>query len=195
MLEGRSVAGIITSLGNNKKLLKPKKLLEKQNLKDTEGKSSLKEASDEELLQIGKKIRKQNRKESKILIGIAILITSVFTYFTINVIRQNSVDKESIQVLKFQEKERQFLLQIDKGDQWFEKGKWSNSIFYYKKAKEIFPKNYDINYRLVRSYSFECENEFQNCREAKKLLDKLFLMFPDKEKELLEIKGMLEYEY
>ncbi|WP_298311354.1 hypothetical protein [uncultured Aquimarina sp.] len=55
MLEGRSVAGIITSLSNNKKLLKSKKLLEKQNLKDTEGKSSLKEASDEELLQIRKK--------------------------------------------------------------------------------------------------------------------------------------------
>ncbi|WP_298311352.1 hypothetical protein [uncultured Aquimarina sp.] len=127
------------------------------------------------------------------------MVTSVFAYFVIGIIYQNNIDsknlQENAQALQFKKQERQFLLQIDKGDQWFEKGKWSNSIFYYKKAKEIFPKNYDINYRLVRSYSFECESEFQNCREAKKLLDKLFLMFPDKEKELLEIKGMLEYEY
>ncbi|MFD2561264.1 hypothetical protein [Aquimarina rubra] len=204
MFGGGSVQGMITSLSNNKKLLRSKRLFQKErtflntkkeSLKATEGKLNFKKASQEELLQIGKKIRKQNRKENTILIGIAILIISVFTYFTINVIRQNSIDKESIQVLKFQEKEKQFLVLINKGDEWFEKGKWYNSIFYYEKAKEIFPKNYDINYRLVRSYSFECESEFQNCHEAKKLLDKLFLMFPDKEKDLLEIKGKLEYEY
>ncbi|WP_027391948.1 hypothetical protein [Aquimarina latercula] len=195
MLEGESIRGVISSLRNNETLLRSKELLEKENLKDTEGKSSLKKASEEEIQQIGKKIRKENRKEKKILIGIAILITSVFTYFTINVIRQNTVDTESIEILKFQEKEKEFLILIEKGDEWFEKGKWSNSIFYYEQAKEVFQKNYEINYRLVRSYSFQCESEFKNCHEAKELLDKLFFMFPDKEKELLEIKEKLEYEY
>ncbi|SEL48549.1 hypothetical protein SAMN04487910_2599 [Aquimarina amphilecti] len=195
MLEGESIRGVMSSLRNNETLLRPKELLEKENLKDTEGKSSLKKASEEEIQQIGKKIRKENRKEKKILIGIAILITSVFTYFTINVIRQNTVDTESIEILKFQEKEKEFLILIEKGDDWFEKGKWSNSVFYYEQAKEVFQKNYEINYRLVRSYSFQCESEFKNCHKAKELLDKLFLMFPDKEKELLEIKEKLEYEY
>ncbi|WP_405207337.1 hypothetical protein [Aquimarina sp. LLG6339-5] len=195
MFEGRSVRGITIGLSNDKKLLRSKELLKKEDLKDTKGKSSLKQATEEELQQIGKKIRKENRKEKKILIGIAILITSVFTYFTINVIRKNTVDKENIEVLKFQEKEKQFLILIEKGDDWFEKGKWYNSIFYYEQAKEVFQKNYDINYRLVRSYSFHCESEFKNCYEAKELLEELFLMFPDKEKELLDIKEKLEYEY
>ncbi|AXT54475.1 hypothetical protein D1815_01455 [Aquimarina sp. AD1] len=195
MLGGESIRGVISSLRNNETLLRSKVLLEKENLKDTEGKSSLKKASEEEIQQIGKKIRKENRKEKKILIGIAILITSVFTYFTINVIRQNTVDTESIEILKFQEKENEFLILIEKGDEWFEKGKWSNSVFYYEQAKEVFQKNYEINYRLVRSYSFQCESEFKNCHKAKELLDKLFFMFPDKEKELLEIKEKLEYEY
>lgn len=195
MFEGRSVRGITIGSSNDKKLLRSKELLKKEDLKDTKGKSSLKQATEEELQQIGKKIRKENRKEKKILIGIAILITSVFTYFTINVIRKNTVDKENIEVLKFQEKEKQFLILIEKGDDWFEKGKWYNSIFYYEQAKEVFQKNYDINYRLVRSYSFHCESEFKNCYEAKELLEELFLMFPDKEKELLGIKEKLEYEY
>ncbi|WP_299184963.1 hypothetical protein [uncultured Aquimarina sp.] len=195
MFEGRSVRGIITSLSNDKKLVRYKKLLEKKNFKSTRRKVKFKNPSEEELEQIRKKIRKQSRKESKILIGIAILITSVFTYFTIHVIRENNVDTESIQALKFQEKEKKFLLLVHKGDDWFEKGKWYNSIFYYEQAKEVFQRNYEINYRLVRSYSFHCESEFKNCHKAKELLDKLFIMFPEKEKELLEIKEKLEYEY
>ncbi len=208
MFGGGSAQGMKKSLSNNKKLLRSKRLFQKEQtflnikkeyLKATKGKVDLKKASKEELQQIRKKIIKERRKENRVLIGIAIVIASVMIYFTINVIQQNNKDSknllENAQVLQFKKLERQFLLQIDKGDEWFEKGKWHNSIFYYKKAKEIFPKNYEINYRLVRSYSFECESEFKNCHDAKNLLDKLFLMFPDKEKELLEIKGKLEYEY
>lgn len=204
MFGGGSVQGMITSLSNNKKLLRSKKLFKKERtllnikkeyLKATKGKLNLKKVSKEELQEIRKKVIKQRRKENILLIGFAIVITSVMIYFTVKVIRQSNVDIEHIQTLKFKEKEKEFLVFIDKGDDWFEKGKWHNSIFYYKKAKEVFPKNYEINYRLVRSHSFECESEFKNCRDAKELLDKLFLMFPDKEKELLEIKGKLVYEY
>lgn len=204
MIGGGSIQGMITSLSNNKNLLRSKRLFKKERtflnikkeyLKASEGKLNLKKASKEELQQIRKKIIKERRKENMVLISIAIVITSVIFYFTINVIQQNYIDIKNQQTLEFKKKEKEFLLLINKGDEWFEKGKWHNSIFYYEKAKEIFQKNYEINYRLVRSYSFQCESEFKNCHDAKKLLDKLFLMFPDKKKELLEIKGKLEYEY
>jgi len=39
--------------------------------------------------------------------------------------------------------------------------------------------------------SFQCESEFKNCHEAKKLLDTFLFIFPDKEKELLKIKDKL----
>ncbi|MBW1294787.1 hypothetical protein [Aquimarina litoralis] len=201
---GGSIQGMITSLSNNKKLLRSKKLFKKErtflnikkdSLKTSKGKLNVKKASKEELEQIRKKIKKQKRKENAILICIAVVITSFMTYFTFNLIQENTIDKEYIQTLKFKEKEKDFLILIGKGDEWFEKGKWSNSIFYYKQAKEIFAKNYDINYRLVRSYSFLCENEFKNCHDTKELLENLFVLFPEKETELLKIKDKLTYEY
>jgi tetratricopeptide (TPR) repeat protein len=118
-------------------------------------------------------------------------IKSLHRTQVINLILQNNITIKNQQTLEFKVKEKEFLSFINNGDEWFEKGKWHNSIFYYEKAKEIFPKNYEINYRLVRSYSFQCENEFKNCHEAKKLLEKLFLMFPNKENELLEIKDKI----
>ncbi|GAA3521328.1 hypothetical protein GCM10022393_39590 [Aquimarina addita] len=201
---GGSIQAMITSLSNNKKLLRSKRLFKKERtflnikkeyLNATEGKLNLKKASKEELQRIRKKIIKERRKENKIVIVIAIIITSIMIYFTVNIIQQNNYEIKNQKTLVFKKKEKEFLILVNKGDEWFEKGKWYNSIFYYEKAKKIFQKNYEINYRLVRSYSYQCESEFKNCREAKKLVDKLLLMFPDKEKELLEIKGKLEYEY
>ncbi len=201
---GGSVQGMITSLRNNKNLLRSKKLfnkertflrIKKENLKVSNGKLNSEKASKEELKQIRKKIVKERYKEKKIVIGITIIVASIFIYFTFNIIQQNNNDLKNQYALQFKNKEKKFLSFIHKGDEWFVKGKWYNSIFYYKKAKDVFPKNYEVNYRLVRSYSFQCENEFKDCHTAKKLLDKLFLSFPDKEDELLQIKDKLEYEY
>ena len=201
---GESIQGMITSLGNNKKLLRSKRLFKKErtflNIKKeyldaTEGKVNLKKASKQELKQIRKKIIKERRKENIILTATAMVMVSIIIYFTIHTIQQNNINTKNQQTIAFKKKEKEFLRLINEGDEWFEKGKWYNSIFYYEKAKEIFQKNYEINYRLVRSYSFQCESEFKNCSEAKKLVDNLFHMFPDKEKELSEIKDKLEYEY
>ena len=201
---GGSIQGMITSLGNNKKLLRSKRLFKKErtflNIKKeyldaTEGKVNLKKASKQELKQIRKKIIKERRKENIILTATAMVMVSIIIYFTIHTIQQNNINTKNQQTIAFKKKEKEFLRLINEGDEWFEKGKWYNSIFYYEKAKEIFQKNYEINYRLVRSYSFQCESEFKNCSEAKKLVDNLFHMFPDKEKELSEIKDKLEYEY
>lgn len=203
MFGGGSIQGMITSLSNNRKLLRSKKLfkkersflnLKKEYLKASEGEKNQKKSSKEELHRVRKKIIKERRRENVLLITVGIILLSAFTYFIIHIIEQENIAIKKQQTLEFKKKEKEFLSLIDDGDEWFEKGKWHNSIYYYKKAKDIFPKNYDVNYRLVRSYSFECENEFENCEKAKKLLDKLFQMYPDRKKELLKIKGILGYE-
>jgi len=200
---GASIQAMITTLSNNKKLLRSKRLFKKERtflsikkeyLNATEGKLSLKKASKEELQQIRNKIRAQRQKVMKIHIAIVMVIISVMTYFTITVVERHHIDNKNLQALVFNKKKKEFLKLVNEGDQWFVQGKWYNAIFCYKKAKEIF-QNYEVNYRLVSSYSFHCENQFKNCHEAKKLLDTLFQMFPGKEKELLEIKDKLEYEY
>lgn len=59
---------------------------------------------------------------------------------------------------------------------------------------EIFPKDYDINYRLAAAYCYRCEDEAKDCDEAKKLVVKLLHDFPDDEN-VLKLKEMLQYEF
>ena len=199
-----SIQGMINSLNNNKKLLRSLRLFKKEKtflnvkkeyLKAAEGKLILREASRVELRQLREKIKKQRRKDNILIIAIWLIASIAFIYFMFTTIREDIVAIKNQEALEFSKKEKEFLSLIIDGDEWFKKGKWHNSIFLYEKAKEIFPKNYDVNYRLVRSYGFQCENDYKNCDTAKKLLDELLLIFPNKEKELLEIKEKLEYEY
>lgn len=83
---------------------------------------------------------------------------------------------------------------INNGDQWLKKRKWHNAIFQYKKALEIFPTEYDINFRLASAYAYRCESKFENCFEAKELLNKLLSRDPENSK-LLKLKKVLEFEY
>jgi len=201
---GGSIQGMITSLKNNKKLLRSKKLFskernflntKKENLKATEGKLEFKEASKEELERVRNRIINQRKKERLIFIFVTIAVVGAFTFFAIQLIQQNRLAEEQQKTLQQKAKEKEFLFFLKNGDDWFEKAKWQNSIFYYKKAKSISPTNYEVNYRLVNSYSLQCEHEFKNCHTAKDLLEELFVKFPDKTKDLLVIKSRLEYEY
>lgn len=116
-------------------------------------------------------------------------------FFSLKLVLQNTYVLTNKQTLEQEDKEKSFLLLIKDGYLYFQNREWHHSIYFYKKAKDISPKNYDINYRLVRSYSYHCKNELKNCLETKELLNELFLVFPDKENQLLEVKSILEYEY
>ncbi|AXP83072.1 hypothetical protein CJ739_4014 [Mariniflexile rhizosphaerae] len=204
MFGGGSIQGMITSLNNNKKLLRSKRLfkkektflsLKKEYLKAASGKLDLKKASAKEILEIRKKVIKKRKKEHLIFIAMALIVISIFSYVPLKLIKQNNLLVKNQQTLEFKEKENKFLILIDDGDNWFKKGDWQNAIFQYQKAKKMFSDNYDVNYRLVNAYSLQCEREIKNCHVAKELLDKLILDFPEKKHELIKIKDRLEYEY
>lgn len=101
----------------------------------------------------------------------------------------SKLEKESLDI-----KKSAYLKLIEDGDKWLTKMKWHNAVFQYEKALEIFPKEYDINYRLTYALCLRCEADFTNCKEAKNKLEKLLLQYPNKS-ELIELKKMLEYEY
>ncbi|MGS2740902.1 hypothetical protein [Sinomicrobium sp. M5D2P17] len=204
MSGGGSIQGMINSLRNNKKLLRSKRLfskektflnIKKEYLKAAGGKLDFKKASKEDIIRIRKRVIKERQKDNILLIAIATISITIASYFTFKLVKQNYIAQESQKAILLKKKDEEFLTLIQNGDEWFEKAKWNNAVFYYKKAKELFPENYDINYRIVNSYSLQCEREFKNCIKAKKILDNLFLKFPDKKKELTNIKGRLEYEY
>ncbi|MFV0566442.1 MAG: hypothetical protein ACK5NB_11500 [Flavobacteriaceae bacterium] len=138
---------------------------------------------------------KARRRERILFVSLSCVVVGVFFFFTLKLIQRHNSALKNQQLLVFKEKERVFLSYINDGDNWFEKGKWKNAIFYYERAKAVFPKNYDANYRLVRTYSLQCERDYKNCNEAKALLGEILLTFPEREKQLLGFKDILQYEY
>ncbi|GGE31196.1 hypothetical protein [Psychroflexus planctonicus] len=201
---GGSIQGMITSLSNNKKLLRSKRLFHKEHsflkrkqeyVNASGKKTSLKKATKEELLAIRKKVIKERKKQNLLLLSIFILLLTIISYLASISFKQIDLKLEEQKKSEYNKKEKEFLLLVKEGDEWFKKGNWYNSVFKYEKAIKLFPENYDISYRLVNAYSFQCENDFENCQVAKKLLDELFFTFPNKKEELLEIKDRLHLEY
>ena len=97
--------------------------------------------------------------------------------------------------LNIQKQEQAYLKHIAFGDRWFSESNWHNAIFYYKKALELYPNDYDSSYRLLQAYGQNCEKELEDCAKAKDLLDELLVKFSDKKSELTQLKEVLNYEY
>jgi len=204
MVGGGSIQGMITSLRNNKELLRSKRFfskertflsIKKEYLKAAGGKIAFKNASQNDILKIREKIVKARKKESAILFLVSLIIILFIFYCGFRIIEYDYIVEEKQRLATFKEKETEFLLLIEQGDEWFIKARWHNSIFNYRKAKNLFPNNYEINYRLVYAYSLQCENDFKNCHLAKALLDQLLIKFPEEQQQLFEVKNRLKYEY
>ncbi|WP_334113043.1 hypothetical protein [Paucihalobacter sp.] len=199
-----SIQGMITTLRNNKKLLRSKRMFKKErsflNLKQeyfkaAGGRLAFKEASKEDLLKIRQKIIQERTKNTVLFSLVAALIFSCVFYLSIQFLRNERKVEEQQQAAQFKKQEKLFLKYLIEGDEWFEKGSCYNSIFSYERALEIFPDNYDVNYRIVTVYAVQCEMDYKNCFKAKELLESLFVKYPFKKDELIRIKDRLEYEF
>jgi hypothetical protein len=198
------IKSMIDSLRNNKMLLRRKGHFEKENtflnlskghFKTDRRKIKTKKASPEIL----KKIRTSAiSRRRKFVITYLILIMIGVSYITYTIVKIYKEDKSQTSVVLSTEKsvkENNFLVLVKKGDGWFKERKWDAALFYYNKAKVIFPNEYSINYRIAQTMSIKCEKKYLQCRETKAVLDSLFEKYPEKFKELNTIKERLSYEY
>ncbi|MCC4211899.1 tetratricopeptide repeat protein [Leeuwenhoekiella parthenopeia] len=201
---GSSAKGMIDSLRNNRKLLRKNSKFKKDrsflNLKETDlkgatGKPTFNAYSKEAIRKIKIKFKRRRKREKVFFVFLGFiglfLFVSLGRLLVKDVLRERN-DSRQEQIKK---NERLYLKHIEFGDRWFSQGKWKNAIFYYKQGVELYPDNYEINYRLVRTYSLHCKNELENCTEAKALLDDMLIKFSDKETQLAELKEVLNFEY
>ena len=200
---GGSIQGMITSLKNNRKLLRKKRLfrpektflrIKKEYIKSAKGELNLKNATGRQLRDIRVKVLKRRKKNEFVRIVIFISFISVFSLIAYDYIKSSKALNELNEKRELKLKSDQYYSLIAEGDEWLKTRKWHNAIFQYKKALVIFPNDYSIHYRLANAYCLRCEDEFKDCNKAKKLLDKLMNQFPDK-LELLKLKKILEFEY
>ena len=195
---------MIDSLRNNKKLLRNKSRFTKErsflNLKETDlkgasGKPRFKPYSKEAIKKIKAKFQRKRKQEKVLFAFLGLLFFLLFIFIGTFLIKEVLQEQNDRKQLNIQKQEQAYLKHIAFGDRWFSESNWHNAIFYYKKALELYPNDYDSSYRLLQAYGQNCEKELEDCAKAKDLLDELLVKFSDKKSELTQLKEVLNYEY
>jgi len=200
-----SIQSMITSLRNNRNLLRKKSMFKrgrtflstrKEYYKTAKGKNiELKKASKEELQLIRNKIIKQRKVERiitlSIVIALFVAVIMVVFYFShkqnIEKIKEVEIEKENY----LHENINEYSYLIEEGDNWIDKKNWNNAIYRYKQAVELFPNEFEASYRLALTYSYSCIFENENCEIGETLTARLIKYYPDDPK-LQELKKVFE---
>jgi len=195
-----SIQSMITILRNNKSLLRKKSIFRRETgfarLREeyryyTEGRIDSKPISEKELSKIRDKIKKQNRRHN---FRLALLATSFFIVaigFTIKIYNNLNDYQTVIDNKVSKNNTKKYLFYLADGDKFLEKGEFHNAIFQYLLAKEIYPAEYNVNYRLVLAYGGKCRYEQSGCIEGSKILENLKLQFTEKK----ELEKLDDYFY
>lgn len=187
---GGSVAAMIQSLKANKALLGKRYTYfdaKKDYLRATKGmKITYQKATKEELRQVKEKIRKQKKTERRRVTIVLCLMAPLIIFGTIKAtgLFTKDVTKEKVVIKKEDVKKYQY--HIKEGDYRISKAEWNNAIFQYSRASEIFPKEYDVQYRLALAYTYKCQHTNEECAKGDSLVHTLLARYPDVE----EVKGL-----
>jgi len=199
-----SMQSMITMLRNNKKLLRRKSIFRKErsflNTKKeyynaVKGEFDFKKISKKELELIRDRITKKRKKEDlrAWLISLTVMIpiiwfgVYIFNELTSGINEQNLSDQQIL----YNQKLTDFYFFIEDGDNWIEKSHWNNAIFQYKNAVEIFPKEFEGNYRLALAYSYNCKLVGKDCINGITLVNRLFKLSPNN-KDLVKLKEVFD---
>lgn len=189
MAGGGSIQGMATILRNNKQLLRKRNSFRRgfglAKLRNgyprfTKERLESKEVSQKELSEIRRKVIKQNQREN-ILSGVILLfVVSFAIVFSLNIYTKLENYQVRENEILLAENTKKYLFYIQDGDKWLEKGHYHNAIFQYKLAKEIYPGEYDVNYRLALAHGGKCKYEQSGCEEGRMFMDYLKVKYPDK---------------
>lgn len=197
---GGSIQGNDNSLNNNHKLLqkgslfnKKRSLLElrREYQSAINGIADYNMASEDDLKRIRAKIIKQRRIDNVITICIFLLIIPFVIAFSSSYFKTDETEGPTYAEKKSmrQDSTKYSFFSTD-GDNYLKNGQWHNAIFQYKKALEIYPSNYDAQYRLAYAYTYRCRNTKVNCELANRFVQKLRSTLPERQ-ELIELEQVL----
>lgn len=184
-----SIQGMIVILRNNKKLLRKRnpfrrkpgyKKLRSDYLKYSKGEIESKSITKAELRKIRNKVIREQKKENTISTCLALVIALITILAGLH-LYENFLEREKIHnEILLKRKTEKYLFYLNDGDKWFSEGRWHNAIFQYLLAKEIFPTEYDINYRLALAFSNQCKFQNSGCKKANELLAAMKKQFPER---------------
>jgi hypothetical protein len=191
---GGSIQGMITALRNNKNLLsKRKSMYDKKGAQNTSGiNNGLNcniEATEEQLFEIRTRIQKRNRNR-KILFLTAAIIGFLITFIFIFQINKFKIEKEQATFVFKPKALADYQNLISNGDTWLADRKWNAAIYNYQKAVDIYPDNFDANYRLALAYAYSCIHDAKHCDSGNLLMKKL-MVSQGENKDVLYLEAIL----
>ncbi len=197
MSGGGHMQAITQSLRENRKLLRRKKIFDKEEgflagqkkfHKAPKGKVPSKKISAEKRRKIGEYIHQHAKKQWRrflIPFSITLLMLVVLRSFALSAWNSGAFHpyphySEREQFKNREEKRKaDYLFFINDGDRYLHEKHWNNAIFQYKKAGALYPQEYDANFRLLTAYSYKCLNESTDCTAGQVLAKKLLSLQPD----------------
>jgi len=183
-----SINHMIVTLRNNKKLMPNKRSYFKPNSyqvikteynKAADASFNFKKATPAQLKKIRAGIIQKRKREARnfviiICVAIPLIGFGIFKTFQSFSFSTQKTDKQSIKA----KNEKQYMFYIKDGDSWLLKRHYFNAVFQYKKALQLFPSDFEANYRLAMAYSYRCQYDFEDCGIGMKLTHKLEDQFP-----------------
>lgn len=172
-----------TSLNENMKLLKRKRIFEKErsflNLKNQifmKNSDHIRspQLSETERMHYQNKTKHSFAKDQRVTGMIAIVGVVVIIIITLNLYVKTGQREISIkqynQELKIKEKVNSYEYYIKSGDQWYQEKKYYNAAFQYRLALEVFPNDVIAREKLIRAYDANCFYDNRNCGKSEALL-------------------------
>jgi hypothetical protein len=194
-----SILAMIISLKNN---ARPKRKAfkswdkYKDNIYQEHKSLEFKKVSEEELIKIRTRFKKQRMRENRIqiMVTLVILLPIVFllTKLSIKKVEENKVIKQQ-QVITKQKKERiqkeNMLFYLNDGYKWLNQEHYKNAKYQFYKAYEIGGYNYNVELATARAYVYDCIKNNYQCSTTDKLIERLRNEHADSTevKELIEL--------
>ncbi|WP_282164969.1 hypothetical protein [Cellulophaga baltica] len=155
---------------------------------------SLKKMSAAQLREIRQQVlqnRKQDRQKNVLLsTAVFVPLLLLFAYVTSmffaneNAIQANNLKLETATNLKH------YNFYMSDAAIWLQQQKVANAIFQYRKAKELFPEKFAVNYKLTQVLLSSCALDSLYCEDARESAIRLKDKFPDRE-EVLRLVAFL----
>ncbi|NER14739.1 hypothetical protein GWK08_14880 [Leptobacterium flavescens] len=202
MMAGGSAQGMVTSIRDNKKLLRRKSMFKKErsflntnkdSIKVDRGQVNEKKASSKLLKRIREKVLRERKIEKYNTLLILLLFSPLFIFLIYTSFGSNDKDlayAEYQEKIKFDKNYDKYLFFISDGDKWYEERHWNNAVFQYKKALQLFPNEFNASYRLLQAYNSKCQNKSKDCHKGLEIAERLSKEFPENT-ELLKLEYSL----
>jgi tetratricopeptide (TPR) repeat protein len=184
--------------GNRQLLKKKRKFKERSQLynipKISKVKYQIKDSSEEEKILKGKLKKSENDKTTIIFYLLSIIIFSISLNIYLGLFNETEEKNPSRKRL-----EKLYQDNIGIGDLYSRTKDWDKTVFYYKKAIEFLPEEFNGHQGLIIALTQKCKKEYESCIETRNYINSIETIFWEKkdklENHLIKLRKVIKENY